>query len=581
MTFLTQLAIRSNILTYAFSKLKNQAFVVGISLTICSFSAPSFATDLLIENIVGYTHTDLAPMGASPSTFTQLLIRDGKVLSTKASVIKPLLKPDTKRIDGQGKTLLPGLIDAHGHITNLGEMLASVNLRDSADEISAVKDVVAYAAKAKKKPEQWILGRGWNQANWPSKSFPRAASLDAAKLPNPVLLERVDGHAVWLNSKALALANIDDNTPNPDGGQIVRDSNGKATGILIDNAMSLIYNQMPRPSPQEQAANLNLALEHLLSLGVTGVHDAGIDQAEIDLFKQKANNSQLPLRIYAMLNGDSPNLEHWLKAGSYKDSKEMLTIASVKLYADGALGSRGAALLEDYADEPNNKGLDITSAEELLEKFKLIDAHQFQICVHAIGDRGNRIVLDTFDTLFSSGGNTNLRHRIEHAQVIAPEDLDRLAQLDLIASMQPTHATSDMHMAEDRLGEARLKGAYAWRTLLDKGTRMVFGSDFPVESANPFYGIHAAVTRQDHNNQPIAGWRADEAVSVSEAISLFTREAAWGAHMETTTGTLESGKWADFILVDQNPYKVKPEQLWKLQVLETWVAGKKQWSKAQ
>ncbi|MDN3640465.1 amidohydrolase [Simiduia curdlanivorans] len=542
-------------------------------------STSSLASDLLIENIKGYTYTDLAPVGAAPSQFNKILIRDNKVLSTKNAVIERLMKPDTTRIDGQGKILLPGLIDAHGHLTGLGELLSSVDLRDSKNETLAVQQVQSYIDNTKPKKNTWVLGQGWNQANWPSKQFPTSASLDAIKSENPIALARVDGHAVWLNAAALALTGINDATPNPEGGQIIRDGDGKATGVLIDNAMSLVYSKMPQITAQQLDQQLQRSFDHLLSLGVTGVHDAGINQPVIDVLKQRAAKQNLPIRVYGMLDGSDAKLSQWLKAGAYHDEAGFFTIAAVKLYADGALGSRGAALLEAYSDQANNKGLDITAPEPLLEKFKLIDDHQFQICVHAIGDRGNQQVLDAFDALFSTGGNSSLRHRIEHAQVIAPEDLARLEQLDLIASMQPTHATSDMHMAEDRLGKARLTGAYAWRTLLNKGTRMAFGSDFPVESANPFFGIHAAVTRQDHNNQPVPGWRIEEAVSVNEAISLFTRDAAWAAHMETTQGTLEPGKWADFILVEDNPYKVKPEQLWKIKVLETWVAGEKRWPK--
>ncbi|WP_253356398.1 amidohydrolase [Simiduia sp. 21SJ11W-1] len=278
-----------------------------------------------------------------------------------------------------------------------------------------------------------------------------------------------------------------------------------------------------------------------------------------------------------MLNGASPSLKSWLTAGPIGDLHDMLSIRSVKLYADGALGSRGAALLADYRDAPGNQGLHVTSKAQLMALFKTIDAHQFQICVHAIGDKANRQVLDNFEQLFNEGGQRKLRHRIEHAQVIDKADLSRMAALGLIASMQPTHATSDMHMAEDRLGQQRLAGAYAWRTLLDANTPMAFGSDFPVESANPFFGIHAAVTRQDHNNQPVAGWRADQAVSVGEALRLFTRDAAWAAHMEAKVGTLEPGKWADFILLSQNPYTLAPENLWRVKVAETWVAGKPRW----
>lgn len=556
----------------------SRALALCVLLTSSLTTALSQAEDLLITNIQGYSHSHAAPAGAAPFHFSALLIRDGKVLTTNAERIAALTNEHTQVIDGAGRTLLPGLIDAHGHLAGLAQSLASVDLRASQSVAQAVEAVAAFAPGTK---GQWITGRGWNQENWPDKHYPNAAHLDALAIAKPIVLERVDGHALWVNSQALKLAGINRNTPDPAGGQIVRDAEGEATGILIDNAMQLINNKRPLATERERQQQLDAAFQHLLQRGLTGVHDAGVGQFMIDELSRRAQAGTLPLRVYAMLDGSSPELPRWLKAGPIQDHRHMLAIRSVKLFADGALGSRGAALLDDYADAPGNRGLAVTSQAALMSLFTQIDAAQFQICVHAIGDQGNRQVLDNFDQLFKRGGNRGLRHRVEHAQVVAPKDLPRLAQLNLIASMQPTHATSDMHMAEERLGQERLAGAYAWRTLLAAGTRMAFGSDFPVEPANPFYGIHAAVTRQNHRNQPEHGWRIDDAVSVSEAISLFTRDAAWAAHMETQVGTLETGQWADFILLDSNPYRSPPQQLWQTEVAQTWVAGERRWPPAQ
>lgn len=544
------------------------------SLTLMFTASLAAADDLIIDNVRGYTHSQ-GSAKTTPTRFSSLFIRDGRVLTTDPDQIAKLANGKTQRINGQGRVLLPGLIDAHGHLAGLAQLLASVDLRDASSAQAAANKVAQFAAQSTN--ALWIGGRGWNQENWDGKQFPTAAHLDALNIDKPIVLERVDGHAVWVNSKALSIAGIDNTTVDPAGGQIVRDATGRATGVLIDNAITYVTRKLPSTSAAERERTLNLAFNHLLSLGVTGVHDAGIGQPMIDLLTQRAAQGGLPIRVYGMLDGSDKSLLNWLKTGPIADANDTLSIRSVKLYADGALGSRGAALLADYADDPGNRGLHLTSQQALMDLFTAIDKHQFQICVHAIGDQANRQVLDNFEVLFKRGGNAALRHRIEHAQVIEPTDLKRLSNLNLIASMQPTHATSDMHMAEDRLGQSRLTGAYAWQTLLKGGTRMAFGSDFPVESANPFFGIHAAVTRQDHNNLPVKGWRADQAVSVGEALRIFTRDNAWAAHMENQVGTLEPGKWADFILLEQDPYTLPAHQLWQITVDETWVAGEQRW----
>lgn len=528
------------------------------------------AADLLVHNINGYTFTQSSN---EPLRFDQLLIRDGKVLSTDNDQIARQINEQTPRLDGKGRFLLPGLIDAHGHLANLGLSLASADLRNNRSASEAVAQLAEFVGA--NKDQDWYYGRGWNQENWPDRQFPTATLLDRLAIQRPVVLERIDGHALWVNRAALALAGIDDQTPDPDGGKIVRDTAGKATGILVDNAMGLLLDKLPAVTRQEQSRRMDLAFTHLLAQGLTGIHDAGIDQTTQDLLRNKAHFGKLPLRVYAMLDGASPSLHKWLDGGWVKN--DFLHIRSVKLYADGALGSRGATLLTDYQDAPGQRGLAVTDPDKLAELFYFIDRHGYQVAVHAIGDRANRDVLDGFEKAYAKGARRLLRHRIEHAQVIDPADLARLQPLGLIASMQPSHATSDMHMAERRLGQARLAGAYAWRSLLDKGTRLAFGSDFVVESANPFYGIHAAVTRQDHQSQPDGGWRPQEKLSVAEAIRLFTRDAAYAGHWETEVGSLEPGKWADFILLDTNPFTTLPGYLWQIKVEQTWVGGKKRW----
>lgn len=538
------------------------------------FSAPFFshASDLLIHNVNGYTFTQGSEAIAR---FDQLLIRNGKVVSTDPAVINDQVNDQTPRLNGRGKTLLPGLIDAHGHLEALGSLIETVDLRASQSAQAAASAVAAFSDK---NPDaQVILGRGWNQENWPDQRFPEASVLDSLNLDKPIVLSRVDGHALWVNSVALTLAGITADTADPEGGQIVRDPSGKATGILVDTAMDLVNDKLPGADNQVLDRQLSLAYQHLLSLGVTGVHDAGVEPQTERMLRQHAKAGTLPIRVYAMLKGSDPGLAARLKKGKVRG--DFLRVQSVKIYADGALGSRGATLISDYADETGNKGLAITGPDALKRQFQMVQKHGFQIAVHAIGDQANRDVLNTFATLASPRALAKHRHRVEHAQVIAPEDLSRFASLNIIASMQPTHATSDRVMAIKRLGDNRLNGAYAWSSLLASGARMAFGSDFPVEPANPFYGIHAAVTRQDRDNQPVDGWRMQDAVDVATALRLFTRDAAYAAHWEKDTGTLEPGKWADFILIDTNPFTTLPDYLWQIQVEQTWVAGEPVWQK--
>ena len=549
----------------------------ALTLLLATASAAVSATDLLIHNVNGYTFAP-ASAGNEPELvrFNQMFIRNGKVLAIDDKRIAKLTTSSTPHYNGQGRTLLPGLIDAHGHLAGLSRVAVAQIHRVQHGAQAAAQAVAVFSDTAPDSP--WLLGRGWNQANWADDRYPTRADLDALNLDRPIALERVDGHALWVNTKALELAGIDNATADPAGGKIVRDETGAATGILVDNAMPLVLSKIPALSDQALDQQLQTAYAHLLSQGITGVHDAGVGGQGQKVLRRQAARGDLPIRVYAMLDGSSKSLHPWLDRGVHKSN--FLRIQSVKLYADGALGSRGATLLDDYADQPGNQGLPVTAPDDLLPLFDLVHRHGFQLAVHAIGDKANRDVLDAFEQLQAKRGSSRLRHRIEHAQVIHPDDLQRLSALNLTASMQPTHATSDKLMAEKRLGMDRLTGAYAWQTLLDKGTDMAFGSDFPVESANPFFGIHAAVTRQDQNNQPVDGWRAEDAVDVKTAIRLFTLDAARAGHWEKQTGTLTPGMWADFILVDTNPFTTLPDYLWKIQVLETWVAGEPRWQAA-
>ena len=526
----------------------------------------SHATTLL-HNFVGYQVT-----ADGLQQFNAMAFDEGKVLATGEFAELQKRFAEAKPIDAQGRTLLPGLIDAHGHVLSLGRLQQQVELRDLDFEqtLSAIK-----AFSRNLKPGEWLIGRGWNQVLWKGKQFPTRAQLDALEIDNPIWLSRIDGHAGWANSAALELAGITQKTQTPAGGEIVRTDSGQPTGIMIDNAMDLVQSAIPAPSRAEDKASLKVAFDKALSLGLTGLHDAGVGERTLRAYQELARENAIPLRVYPMIAAADRNFAELLETGMIGKPDERLYVRSIKLSADGALGSRGAALLEPYHDRPGEKGLLLHSESEILELLGLATQKGFQVNVHAIGDRANHIVLDHLETLHKQQDQKPLRHRVEHAQVLKPEDIPRFTRLDLIASMQPTHATSDKNMAADRLGEERLEGAYAWQTFLQQGTRIAGGSDFPVEPANPLFGLHAAVTRRDRQGNPAEGWRTEEVMTLEQALRAFTLDAAFASHQEKVIGSLEPGKFADFVLLDRDIFQIDPQNIWQARVLETWVEGER------
>lgn len=546
------------------------AVLIGL-LTGCDTAQES--QPIVIENIQGYSFDNNREL----FQFSSLAIKDGKVLATGDDQLAQNY-PNAEKINGQGKALLPGLIDAHGHVSDLGYSLLSVDIRGLASAQESAEFVANYAAQHP--TLTWIKGRGWNQVLWPDQAFPTAAILDSRISDRPVWLERIDGHGGWANSAALRLAGIDKDTVAPEGGEIIRDAERNPSGVLIDNASSLITSIIPKPNDADITLALDTASKHLLSLGVTSTHDAGVSALEHPLYRQIADRGEMQVRIYGMISSSNANLAQTLAAGHSSDDKDMYSLRSIKIYTDGALGSRGAALIEPYSDRPDHSGLMLTSGEELRSLFEQSIQADFQIAVHAIGDMGNRVALDEFEHAYATVGGRHLRNRVEHAQVVAISDIQRFKSLDVIPSMQPTHATSDMNMAEERIGAERLKGAYAWRTFLNQGSRVVSGSDYPIELANPFDGIHAAVTRQDKGNLPEGGWIPEQAMTVEEALRSFTIDAAWAAHQEDRLGGLTPGKWADFIVLDQDIFQGDASDLWKTRVEQTWLAGKLVYTRA-
>ena len=543
-----------------------KAFIAAIAVLL---SAPALSTTL-IENARGI---QIGPDGKI-DRFRGLVVNDqGKVVQVLRGPGAPVM-PFDKRVDAGERTLLPGLIDAHGHVMGLGLAALRLDLvgTNSVEDLQArLRDYAGRPGRA------WILGRGWNQELWPTKRFPTAADLDAVVPERPVMLERVDGHAVVVNSAALKAAGITAATKDPVGGKIERDSNGNPTGLLIDAASELVSAKVPPPSPVQLAQALEKAQDLLIATGVTATADMGTSASDWAVMQKAAADGRLKVRIMSYSAGLKPietiarlGPSNWL----YEDR---LRMGGVKLYSDGALGSRGAYLKQPYADQRDTRGLRFLTDEELRDQAGKAAALGYQIAIHAIGDGANAQVISAYEGLSAKYGKER-RWRIEHFQIVDPTDIPRLAPAGIIASMQPVHQTSDRLMAEKRLGPDRLAGAYAWRSVIKSGARIAFGSDYPVESPNPFPGLAAAISRQDMNGQPPGGWIPEERVTFEQALSAFTRDAAYAGFGEQKFGALEPGKWADFIIVDRDVSAADPQALARTQVLETWVAGKKIWS---
>jgi predicted amidohydrolase YtcJ len=531
---------------------------------LAMLASASAIADTALHNVQGYTSS----MDGIVEFTVLVFDEDGRVVATgDESLLEHHV--DASKIDGDGRVVLPGLIDAHAHVYSYGLLKNNLDLAGTPSVDAAVASIAAYATS--KPHTRWILGRGWNQVLWPVKEFPNAGQIDKVVPDRPVWLRRVDGHAGWANSATLKLAGIDSGTPDPVGGKIVRDENGHATGILIDRAMDLIEKHIPQPDKSDIRTAIRSAIDALLAEGMTSVHDAGIDTTNAEVYLSMADDGELGMRIYAMTGGAGDVLDA-IGEPIYAYGNDRLEIASVKLYTDGALGSRGAAMIEPYSDDPENRGLPFWTQSELDAMVRKANGMGFQVGIHAIGDLGNRMALNSFERV-QGGKPSPLRNRIEHSQIVTLEDIPRFAELGVVASMQATHATSDKNMAEDRIGPDRILGGYAWRRMLDAGVVLANGSDFPVELSNPFHGLYATVTRQGRDGEPEGGWYADQALTRAEALLSFTLAAAYAARQEDRLGSLEPGKWADFIIIDRDYFTIPASEIDDIVVLETWVGG--------
>lgn len=527
--------------------------------------------DFVLHNARIYTVDDARP------TASAFAVRDSKFVAVGPAPTMQRTYPDARHLDAEGRAVVPGFIDAHAHLHALGHSLRRADLSGAASATEAVRRLVKFAEERELPEDAWLRGHGWNDAKWNDRHAPSRVLLDDAFPTRPVWLTRADIHAGWANTAALeatvGLTRLREMSA-PDGGAIRRDADGRPTGVLVDTAMDLVEDHLPPPTDEQRERALSTALDHAARHGLTGLHDAGVGLDAMRRCRRFIDADRFPLRVYAMIDGRGATFDHFYEHGPYHGPNDRLWIEAVKFFADGALGSRGAALLDTYADDPGTRGFLLQSPDELRRNVRAAVDCGFQVCTHAIGDRANRLVLDAYEAAQRTSDAPLRRPRLEHAQIVHPDDRPRLGPLDGIASVQPLFATSDKGWVADRLGPDRLDRAYAWHSLQAAGAPLVFGSDAPVEPVDPIQGFHAAVTRQDAAGQPPTGWRPQERVSRATALHAYTRGAATAAFQEDTVGSITPGKHADFVVLSHDPMQVPPADLLDIEVVATYLDGR-------
>ena len=491
-----------------------------------------------------------------------ILCNDGKILQ---------LLPSTninsgEKIDLKGGWVYPGFIDSHMHLTGLGFSLESIDLvgtNSKSDVLDIIKNNIKDIPKG-----SWIVGRGWDQNDWEDSSYPTAKDLDQLSNEHPMVFRRIDGHAIWTNTLAMEISNINSKTKNIDGGIIIRDNKSIPTGLFIDNAIDLIEDNIPEKSDADIRRHILKAQSLLNRYGITSVHDAGTSKNEIDVIKNMIKNKELTIRIFSMINNNPKDYDSFLKNGPEIDNP-FLRIESIKIYLDGALGSRGAALLEPYTDSPNQKGLLLISSYEHRQLVKRFNMANFQVNTHGIGDRAIRLILDNYE----EAANLSMRNRIEHSQIVDDDDIPRFKKLNVTPAIQATHCTSDMYWVEDRLGKDRIHKAYPWKSFINLGIPLPGGSDAPIENPDPLEGIYASITRQDKMGYPESGWEPDQKMNLPEAIKSYTEWASYASNEENIKGKIEEGFYADFTVLDKELKSANPKMILNTRVLATILNG--------
>ena len=560
--------------------------LTGIIFYSCSILNKE--ADLILTNGKIYT------LDSNNSIVEAVAIKNGKIVATGNS--EEILKKyqSTNIIDLEGKYGYPGFIDAHGHLLSYGNSLVNIDCNNvtSAEEIARL---VAEKAKSMN-PGDWIVGRGWDQNLWAKKEFPTHHILNEAAPDNPVLLTRTDGHAIWVNVNTMIKAGITPDTKEPAGGKILKAKDGEPTGIFIDNAMDLIYRVKEDLSPEQKEEAIISGVNKLIELGITEIHDMGINGDLINVYKKLIEEDKMLIRICVYISDVENTWNEYKQKPKDILGNGFLTVCGVKLFLDGALGSRGAALIEPYSDDKTDRGLTILSESDIQNITEDALKHDKQVAVHAIGDRANNIVLTAFEKALKNSSKKDSRLRVEHAQILHPDDIIKFSEYEIIPSVQPIHATSDMYWAESRLGSKRTKNSYLWKTFIDKGSKIPSGSDFPVEDPNIIENYYAAVTRKDKNGAPNSwsehknlfsydktdidtsnysnGWYATEKMSRLDALKSFTEWAAYSVFQEKVKGTIEVGKYADLVVLSNDILELKDEDILSVKVLKTIVDGK-------